>query len=441
MKTIAQLLEALRAGGLALDAASGRAPSVDELMRLALEPKTIELRDAAGEAVTKSRRRELLRELNQGEPIELRLSAIVFRQSTTARPLPLAKRSEANANYTVIEPERLEQFAASFKRRPFLRDHNSYQLEAVGGIIESCVAEASDGWVEFRQELHLQAEWAVRAALNGTLRTFSIGAGLRRGAKLRESLQCSVCDRPWLGEGACSHWPGDEVQLDGGQGRVIVELIWRNVQARETSGVSFPAVQGTKIDDVTKLTEDHQGTLMRETLIKLLKLAADATDADIAAAVERLDTGSAAAESARAELGQQVTLLAAREEELTATRAELATARTELATQAETTRQAGEDGLVTRALSEGRLRPGQAAIETHIRSLAKVDLAAATEFVDGLLKLDPIGGPPQTPPPAPKHTAENKFGLTEQQLDICAQMGVEPEKYRELLDAEQQQGA
>lgn len=442
-----ELLEALRAGEL--DAAPSRAPSADELMRLAFEPESMILRGASGDALTKEGKKALLRELNQGEPIELRLEAVVFRQSLTPRPLPLSKRNEANLNHVMFPPDELERLGASFKGGAFLRDHNRWSLLAVGGIIESSEALAEGDWIAFRQGLHLQADWAVRAALEGTLRTFSIGWGLRRGAKFRDSLMCSVCAGPWIG-GDCTHWPGDEVKLDGSGAKVIVELIYRNAQGAETSGVPFPAVAGTKIDDVTKLTQDQRGNPMREKLIQALKLAADATDADIAAAIEKLTASAAEVDGLRAQLAQQTAVVASRDEQLAAATGDREALRASYDKLAAHVRKEAADGLVARALAEGRMRPGQEATESLIRTLAEADLKAdptaklkaATEFVERLDRLDPIGAPAQTPEPAPKASADNNFGLSARQLDYCRQAGVEPKRYRELLDEEQeQQGA
>lgn len=404
---------------------------------LAFVPETIELSDADGETLDKAARKNLLRDVRQGEPVELVLQAVTFRQSKTPRPLPASKAREANANFTVFEPAQLNSLAKSFRRRQFLRDHNRFQLAAVGGIIEkSELADAGD-FLEFHQAIRLQAAWAVEAALDGTLRTFSIGARFkaRTWSEVRKSIMCSVCNCAFF-SGDCPHALGETVKHDETGERLIVEALLRNMAGDETSGVSFPAVQGTGIEGIAALMESKLTTEIEDMkqIAKHLGLSADADEGEILGALKQREK---AATDLSQELEQTKTTLAAKEQALAGVEAQLIDAQAALSASSDAARQKTEDDLVARALNEGRMRPGEEAIEKGIRSLAATDMDAARELVDGLPKRDPIGPELQTKP-VHKNSSANKFGLTPRQLNYCRQMGVSPERYRELLDQEQE---
>lgn len=407
--------------------------------RLAFEPLSVIFRGAGGDELDEAARRAMLREVRQGEPHQLELEVVAFRQSATPRPLPKSRRGEANANFSLFEQDRLEQLARSFRGTPFLRDHTRSQA-AVGGYIERAEARTSGDWTEFVMFVRLQAQWAVESALEGTMRTFSIGSDFR-ARNLREiyaSIICTVCDGPYFGA-QCGHLRGEEVKHDATGETHIVEVLFRNMRGAELSATPFPAVAGTGIDDMrAALSENHT----MDEICKLLGLAEDAPKADVVAAVANLMEAAtepqkpapAAAEGAAAELSSQ---LAAEKEAHAETQAALEKARAELAADREEKRQADEDALVARALAEGRMRPANKAIEGEIRRLAATSVAAAGEYVDNLPKLDPIGRELDADP-APAPTAGNKFGLTERQVAYCDQMGVSYETYRQLLDEERE---
>jgi hypothetical protein len=408
-------------------------PDLDNVLRLAFEPESMQLL-AGGETLTKKHRHEMLRQLRAGDVTELELDARVYRQSKTARPLPAAKRRECNANFVhFADPASL---AVAFKGRPFLRDHDRGLLAAGGEIIESELVEDGDNWIAFQQKLSLKAPWAVEAALMGTLRTFSIAWQPKVGGMqaLMDAMHCSCCAAPMFG-GDCPHWPGDEVKLDGAGLHVIVELQWRNVIGRETSGVTFPAVQGTGIEAVraalAEYPKNRREATMLSKIIAALSLAATATEEEALGALQEMKAKAVDADSLRARLSNTETLFEAEKEAHRTVASELADARKRYDELLEKGRKGEEDALVKRALDEGRMRPGQRAMEAAIRALAQSDMKAAKEYVDGMTRLDPIGGPPQTPTRESQARGPGaQLGMTEEQIKMAASVGLTPEQWR-----------
>jgi len=418
-------------------------------------PDGLELRDSSGKRLSKARRREMLREVRQGEPHELLLEVTAFRQSMTKRPLLKSQAREANANFAVFDPERLGALARSFKGAVFIRDHARSQA-AVGGVIERSEAVEGDGWTEFVMTIRLQAQWAVESALDGTMRTFSIGSAFKKNnlRGMLDSIFCSLCDGPYFGRD-CSHYRGQEVKHDETGEIHIVEIVFRNMRGAELSATPFPAVKGTRIDGIrAALTELRT---MNE-IAKLLGLSEDASKEDITAKVsELLDAATSPAKSpesegadsdlaerlkdAEAEVVQVKTLLEAERESHGNTQAALTRSAEEigkLEAQLSEKEAASVDALVSRALAEGRMRPGNEAIEGAIRNLAKHSHEAAVEFVDKLPQTDPVGvktqaGDEEKSPATSmrKPCAENDYLLTRQEKRNCDQLNISYAAFRE----------
>ena len=188
--------------------------------RLTVEVDPILRASPGGAALSDADRKGMLREHRQGEPIELYADAIVYRQSKTLRPLPASKMGEANLNFVYFKPSGLKSLASSFKGRRVLADHNP-SMAAVGGEIVSSELVDSGEWMEIHQTMRLSASWAVEAVLTKTLTAFSIGWATKSGS-WRDAISCSVC-RKKMHTSECGHFPGDQLDFDGADEKVVVE--------------------------------------------------------------------------------------------------------------------------------------------------------------------------------------------------------------------------
>ena len=210
------------------------------------------LRRSDGSSIDASIRKALLEESLQGAAIELGLDVIGFQQhKDKPRPLPASMSKLANSRFFTFRQNDLARFAKSFTGRPFLADHDRKTLAARGGTILSSDLREHKGELQFVQSVKLVKPWAVQAALDGTLDSFSIGwdpskPGLRG---LQESLHCTVCSKPLFSHD-CPHMPGDIAKVAKSDESVIVEAEFRNPRGAELSGVSFPAVAGTHVENI-----------------------------------------------------------------------------------------------------------------------------------------------------------------------------------------------
>lgn len=339
----------------------------------------VELSDfeLADRKVSADDRKELLRASRAGEPMTLSVTAVVGLQHLTTIPLPKRMRSKANANFSRFRNEELEALARSFSGKLFLRDHDCYSMEAVGGrIIESQAVKVGEA-MQFHQRLELVKPWAIEDALDGTMQTFSIGWRPKKSGwnGLRESLLCSVCQESFFD---CSHYPGDEV--DGGEGNEasIVEALWVNVIGAETSEVPFPAVRGTHVRDIRAALAEARlsvaapraptppETPTEESPVdEILKALGLSDKADTKAALSAIAALSARAAAAETALEEAKAAQAAAEEERDQARTSLAARETEA-------RQARITTLHDRGLAEMRLVAGSKR-EAHWLMVVKRD--------------------------------------------------------------------
>jgi hypothetical protein len=358
-------------------------------LTLPIQAESIELREASGgAALTEERRLELLAAVRKGEVVELTMKARPFRQSSTPRPLPKARRAEANARYVYLPPAELARFAESFAGRPFLRDHNRNDLLARGGKIETSELGTSRNWQTIEQSIRLVKPWAVESALDGTIEAFSIGWD-PAGGNFREriaSIICTVCEAPMMSSD-CPHMPGDEAKVDGRDGTYIVEAEFRGAAAAEVSAVTFPAVKGTTVDSIRAALSEARKTLPRKArrmnpeILKRLGLSADATPDQIERALAaRLDDSSGEEIRAR---------LAATEEQLRGAQGQLATVRATEAEAAAKRATAKIAELSKSARERGLWTPGSAS-EAYFQKVAARDLAEAEEYIETLTPVVPL---------------------------------------------------
>lgn len=256
------------------------------------------LRNTENGAIDARARAALIEASRAGKHVELSARAITFRQ----------KDGNPNKNYLRFKSSKLEAIGASFVKRPFLLDHNTWsQSSRMGTILESEAVPLAGGWVGFRQQLHAVKPHGVQSILDGTLDQFSIGWDPRgqvmctaHGVDVRSRKSCY-----WT-EGC---YPGKLVEVDGVT--KIAEYEWQDTTGTETSGVNSPAVSGTKIEDVktalaaelsltppTDNRKDPDDMNLLASLATILGVAT-LTEADASSRVKELADGKLAAEQER----------------------------------------------------------------------------------------------------------------------------------------------
>jgi hypothetical protein len=186
-------------------------------------------------------RRDAIRAARAGEPIEIELDAITFRQGDPSRD-----GYRRNANGVRFRYSRLHKIAKTFAGAPFLIDHRQgSQAHRFGTILKSEAVEVDGfgkfGELGFRQTLRVVKPAGVEGVLDGTIDRFSIGWS-PKGPVI-----CSVHGGRARRECAC--WPGDQVEgLDGKN--QIVEYEFTDATGVEVSGVNVPAVDLTHIEEI-----------------------------------------------------------------------------------------------------------------------------------------------------------------------------------------------
>ncbi len=237
---------------------------------------------------------------------------------------------------------------------------------------------------------------------------------------------CSACNKPIFA--SCYHYPGERLKLteqdDGGKrlvrdraGDVTVEWIYTAGELVETSAVSVPAVPSAHIEAIrAALSADvthgagpsPQENEMNERLIKLLCLAATASEDEILTAVE-------------AKVGKVDSL--AKELAIADAERSMLSAEVEIGRKAQAERD--EDAFIATALSEGRIDAGE---QDLWRDLFKADATRAssrmTERKPG--QRTPAGQQRQADKAAP---TVNPVVLSDRQLKFIVQMGMTPETY------------
>lgn len=170
-------------------------------------------------------RADLLIRIESGEIDHIDFQALVF-------------NTNANRNHYRFNPEELHAFAASFEGKPFIRDHNEYDIESRDGTILRSFLSVND----FIQTIRLTTRKGMLSFLEGQIDRFSIGWFF-------DKITCSICDQDFR---TCPHWPGRDYQVSHASGtRDTVtrtcEVIFSGLSGKETSAVNVPAVEGTSI--------------------------------------------------------------------------------------------------------------------------------------------------------------------------------------------------
>jgi len=165
-------------------------------------------------------RPRLLKEIESGELADIEFDAKVF---TFGK----------NRNHLTFYEQDLPTFAASFAGKPFLRDHNTFQIAARDGtIVASALNDKS-----FMQHVKLTTRRGMTDYVEGRIDRFSIAWDY-------DDIHCSICKSSWF---TCTHVPGRKYKIGKDSQEVICELIFTKPKGKETSAVNAPASDGTAI--------------------------------------------------------------------------------------------------------------------------------------------------------------------------------------------------
>ncbi len=174
-------------------------------------------------------RAELLPKIESGEIDHLDFQARVY-------------GTGKNRNPYVFQDKDLAVFAASFEGQPFLRNHDTLDIDARDGtIIDSALTGSA-----FKQTIRLTTRRGMTDFIEGKIDRFSIGW-------FYDDVLCSICNQSWFSS-SCSHWPGQTYKVGESKTEKRCELIFVNPKGKETSAVNTPAVEGTGIDDLSNKT-------------------------------------------------------------------------------------------------------------------------------------------------------------------------------------------
>ena len=127
----------------------------------------------------------------------------------------------------------LAAFAASFEGQPFLRDHETDEIEAREGTVLSSMYDGT----AFVQDIRVTTRRGMLDFIEGRIDRFSIGW-------FYDDCICSICNSSFFSS-TCNHWPG--MKYGTLEGEVACELIFVNPKGKEVSAVNVPAVEGTGI--------------------------------------------------------------------------------------------------------------------------------------------------------------------------------------------------
>lgn len=366
---------------------------------LALEPLTCRA-DMIGRAltlrsndaeVTPAMRDALLAKCAACEYVELDVDVLAYEQDAGVR----------NRNNVRFRDGALMQLGRSGKDKPFLRDHDQYDVNSrAGTILASSTDKRDEGSYSIKMTVRLTAPWAVALALRGLLSTVSIGW------QPTGPIMCSACDAPRFTK--CYHFPGDTLKettdSDGNTirvrdraGSIVVEWIFTAAELVECSVVSVPAVPGAQIEGIRAslaatnpafsagmALDDHQ----HPTEIEMNKLAALAAILSLPATATE-DNVLAATEALKKDRDAKVAELAIKTSELTIANAELGVLSVDKA-------KTDEDKFIDGAIASGRITLGA---DKEWRVLFQVAPDRARTLMSGKAEnsATPLGAGRQTP--------------------------------------------
>lgn len=402
-------------------------------------PRTLEADDpdlgimslqAGGQKLSAADRDRLLAEVRSGAgPRRLSIEALTFLQ-----------RDTPNRNFSRFKPSILKKLAKSFEGRPVLRDHEHGNLAAVAGKIVASELVEHKGVPAFAQTLELVKPWAIEAALDGTISTFSIGW------HNTADVECSECGQPMARSifgvsPSCTHFPGDKVEGKDGEER-RVEMIITGAEGVEVSAVSVPAVTGTHIGEIRSALAAQRAAHGPEEAARRVREAPAAAHPP-----KEKNMKSIATKLGLAETADEPTILGA----IIKLQSVEALHAAELAAHAETTRQLvdaqGKLALVEKASRDqaiaeitsiverktGKGAEGKPFLDAALQ-LAEVSLADGLAFANRLPQVLPIGGPLQSRGTETATGGALITALTAQQKNIARQLKLTEAQYLAKLN-------
>jgi len=220
------------------------------------------------ETLTLPKRAELLPKIESGELEYLDFRANVFTNGLNRNPYR-------------FRDEDLAAFAVSFEGQPFLRDHETGEIEAREGTI---LTSAYNGQA-FVQDIRITTRRGMLDYLEGRIDRFSIGW-------FYDDCLCSICQSGFFSN-TCTHWPGQKYNTL--EGEKTCELIFINPKGKETSAVNVPAVEGTGI--VAQLKEYKREFLGVEEIAELKQSDINLADGQEPVSVDATEPDAQARES------------------------------------------------------------------------------------------------------------------------------------------------
>ena len=166
----------------------------------------------------------ILPQIESGELDHIDFAARVYRADTK------------NRNPYIFQAKDLDGFATSFEGQPFLRNHDTWDIDARDGTIIDSALEGS----AFKQTVRLTTRRGMTDFVEGKMDRFSIGW-------FYDDILCSICNQSWLSS-ECAHWPGRMYKVGETKTEKMCMLIFINPTGKETSAVNVPAIVGTGID-------------------------------------------------------------------------------------------------------------------------------------------------------------------------------------------------
>lgn len=165
-------------------------------------------------------RAELLPGIESGEVEHLDFQAQVFGTGKMKNPFQ-------------FRAEDLQSFANSFEGKPYLRNHDSYNIDSRDGTILSSKLE--NGVIV--QDIRLTTRRGMVDYLEGKMDRFSVGWDYQDAI-------CTICNSSYF-DSSCSHQPGRMYKAMNGSKKC--ELLFIEPSGIETSAVNVPAVENTGI--------------------------------------------------------------------------------------------------------------------------------------------------------------------------------------------------
>lgn len=383
-----------------------RTKLLNALCRAAPATVATTLRAGVGEPpLAAADRAELLRRAVAREDVALVITVLAYEQ----------ERGRPNRNFVRFADAAMTGLGASGKATIYLRDHNQWSSECVQGtVLESEATELAPGHWQIHQTIEVTEPAAVERILRGLMRAVSIGW------RSRGPMVCTACLETIDDCYGHTHWPGQEVEIDGET--VVCEYEFQTAELVETSEVPIGGVPTAELEGV-RAELSAQGYVpsnnnprnnmskLRETLASRMKLAASATEDEVittfdahAAAMAKLKEEIAARD---AELAAEKKKTEAKDEEIEAKDAELSIVRQDrnrLTVELQGFRvaagQADEDKVIAAALAAGQISQAE---ESLFRRFHKADKAGCLAEIAGRAPnaATPVGALRQSLAPAP----------------------------------------